>query len=84
MDLENELGNRLAKLRKDAGLTRHEVAEAVDAAWLTVYRWETGYSSPQWRFQKKLADLYGITIVFLMQGNELLHDPNQLAEEQNA
>lgn len=51
--------------RKQAGLTQEELAERLDVARSTITQWETGWSSPRMGMVQKLAEVFGITPVFL-------------------
>ncbi len=55
-----ELGARLRKLRTDAGLTIHDVAERLLSSPTKISRLETGDRSPQLRDVRDLCEIYGV------------------------
>jgi transcriptional regulator with XRE-family HTH domain len=62
------LGERLAKARKEAGLTQEEMAEELDVSHSTVAKWEVGAGQPR-NFMKRLqqwADLTGVPVGWLL------------------
>ena len=58
--------NRLSELRQAAGLTAREVGEKVGAVERTVYRWETGDTGIPDAKKLALADLFGVSVPWLM------------------
>jgi len=58
--------NRLKELREARGWKPYNVAHMIGADPSTVYRWETGQSKMPDRMKLKLADLYGVTIAYMM------------------
>jgi len=54
----------LVNLRKQAGLTQRQVAEALGVAVVTISSWETGLKEPRLDFvqTKKLMELYKCSI----------------------
>jgi DNA-binding XRE family transcriptional regulator len=53
----------LRSLRDRAGLTREQVAEALDTSSPSViFRWETGRSLPRIHYLRPLAALYGVDV----------------------
>ncbi len=53
---------RLKELRKSAGLTRSQVAAALDISERTVYRHESGVTPLRRLYVLSLADLYGVPV----------------------
>ncbi len=41
---ENQLGNRIAELRKEAGLTQEQLAGKLGVTYQAVSKWENGVS----------------------------------------
>lgn len=41
---ENQLGNRIAELRREAGLTQEQLAGMLGVTYQAVSKWETGDS----------------------------------------
>ncbi|MDO4741805.1 MAG: helix-turn-helix transcriptional regulator [Candidatus Saccharibacteria bacterium] len=65
------LPEKLAKLRKAAGLSQEEVADKLELTRQTISKWETGQSSPDLDKVLPLCNLYNVT------PDELLHDDNK-------
>lgn len=58
--------NRLRECRKNAGLDQKYVAVTLGVKGPSVSNWETGKTNPTHENLLKLADLYGVTIDYLM------------------
>lgn len=59
----------LKEMRKKAGLTAREVANAVGVSFQNVYNWEAGSYLPRAGQLSELARLYGCTVDELLAGN---------------
>jgi len=55
-------GGRLAELRKAAGLTQDDLAQALETSQQSIGRWENGKSEPGLGHLFALADMYGVTL----------------------
>ena len=55
-------GEKLSSLRRKAGLTQNEVAEALGVTPQAVSKWESDSSCPDIFTLPKLANLYGTTV----------------------
>ena len=53
---------KIKDLRKAAGLTQSQLAEAMGVGQSTVCNWENGVAAPMASMLPKLADLLGCTI----------------------
>ena len=58
---DNEFGNYLYALRKNAGLRQDEVARHIGVTNKAVSKWENGRSKPKTELLCKLADIFGVT-----------------------
>ncbi|HIR91232.1 MAG TPA: helix-turn-helix transcriptional regulator [Candidatus Limicola stercorigallinarum] len=56
------LNEKLAALRRGAGMSQQEVATAIGVARQTVSNWELGQGSPALDKAAELARLYGVTL----------------------
>ncbi len=65
-----EFNKRLAELRKSRGMNQLEVAEILGVSVQSYSAYESG-REPKYCYLCKLADLFGVTLDFL-----LCHDPN--------
>ena len=52
--------NIFKTLRTEKGLTQKEVAEKLYISPMSVSRWESGKSYPEYEILPKLAELYGV------------------------
>lgn len=62
----NELGNKIAKKRKDIGMTQIEFAEKLSVTRQTVSRWESGSVMPDIDKIGDIASLLGVSCDFLL------------------
>ncbi len=62
----SELGNKIAKKRKDIGLTQIELAEKLSVTRQTVSRWEAGSVMPDIDKISDIADLLGVSCDYLL------------------
>jgi transcriptional regulator with XRE-family HTH domain len=81
--------NRLKQLRKSKGMTRVELAELMNATKLTILNWEHGTHEIKGSNAKKLADLFDVSISYLLGYDtdntlsDLITAINQWADERN-
>lgn len=67
LDKPNRLpANRLAELRLASGMKRVDIAAHVDRDPQTLWRWEKGESQIPDEAKQLLADLFGVSISWLM------------------
>ena len=59
------LGNQIATLRKERGLTQEALAQNLDVSNQAVSKWESDQCCPDITLLPKIADLFGVTIDFL-------------------
>ena len=64
--MSQTLGERIASLRKKAGLTQEELAEKLGISPQAVSKWENGTSDPSTSNLFALAKLYGISVEELL------------------
>ena len=67
MDLKQVIAQNLAALRKEARLTQAELAEKINYTDKAVSKWERGESLPDIEILKAIADLFGVTVDYLVQ-----------------
>ena len=70
------LGERLAKLRKEKGLSQEEVADKINVTRQTVSKWELDQSLPDFDRIMPLCKLYNISSDELLTGNIEQKDEN--------
>ena len=70
MDLLS-IGNFIAQLRKQNGLTQEQLGEQIGVTNKTVSRWETGVYMPPADALMKMSELFGVTVNELLSGKSL-------------
>lgn len=64
-----DLGSRIQQLRKEAGLTQGQLAKQVDVSMTQLVRYETKGVQPPADVLKKLSDVFGTSIDFIVNGD---------------
>lgn len=59
---ENQLGNRIAELRKEAGLTQEQLAGMLGVTYQAVSKWETGNSYPDISLLPRLSEIFHVSL----------------------
>lgn len=60
--MEQNLGARIAELRRGAGLTQEQLAEQLGVKFQAVSKWETGVSCPDVTLLPQIADTFGVAV----------------------
>lgn len=66
----SDFSQRLAAARKEQKMTQSEVAERLHVSFQAVSLWERGETTPEIEKLIEIADLYGISIDWLLRGKE--------------
>lgn len=82
MDIQ-KVGQFLATLRKESGLTQDELGQKVGVTNKTISRWETGTYLPPAESLEILSELYGLTINEILSGQRLDSSQYQQKAEEN-
>lgn len=61
-----EFGQRVKKLRIEAGLTQEDIAKKLDLSKTAVGAWENGRAKPRFDKMNQLADLFGVPVSELL------------------
>ncbi len=69
MNKEN-VGNQIAILRKNKGLTQSDLGERLGVTFQSVSKWERGEALPDTAILPELANVLGTTIDFILSGGE--------------
>lgn len=64
--MKHKLNEKIAELRKEAGLTQQQLASALQVSAAAVSKWETGVSVPDIETLCALADYFQVTMDALM------------------
>ena len=67
---EHSIGKMIAALRKTKGWTQVELAEKLNISDKAVSKWESEAGYPEITMFPRLADLFGVSIDYLMTGKE--------------
>lgn len=60
--MKESLGQRLARLRKEKGLTQEEVGKHLNISAQAISKWENDLSAPDISLLNEISNLYGTTI----------------------
>lgn len=80
-DKKHSVGKTIAALRKEKGWTQVELAEKLQVSDKAVSKWEKDESSPSVEFFPALAELFGVSIDYLMTGKKA--EPEIIAISKN-
>ncbi|WP_295764134.1 helix-turn-helix domain-containing protein [uncultured Oscillibacter sp.] len=58
--------NNIRLLRVQNDMTMKELAERVGVKHPAVFKWEHGLNEPSWKNARKLADVFDVSIDYLM------------------
>ena len=59
-----------AKLLEEKGVTPYQVSKATGVAQSSLSDWKNGKSKPKFEKMKKIADYFGVSVEYLMYGEE--------------
>ena len=62
-------GNKLAKLRREAGYTQEQLAEMLEVSRQSISKWESDISYPETEKLIKLGELYNCSMDYLLKDN---------------
>lgn len=69
--MEHRIGDCIAKLRKEKGWTQDVLADKLQVSNKAISKWESNKGEPSLEFLPKLAELFGITLDYLMTGKKV-------------
>lgn len=64
-----KIGSVISELRKRLGWTQKDLAERLNVSSKTVSKWESGHGFPEITQFPVIAELFGVTVDYLMTGN---------------
>lgn len=73
--------NRIVKLRKEFGFNQQDVADKIDCVLKTYQNYEQGHNYPTLEYAAKLAELYGVSIDYLLGRSECTSVENEKIRE---
>lgn len=65
-----DTGKFIQNLRNEKNLTQGQLGDLIDASFKTISKWENNYSFPELYHQKKLCEIFNITIEELYSGKK--------------
>ncbi len=68
-DMKSIIATNIIKLRKENKLTQAELAEKLNYSDKAISKWERGESVPDIEILKNLADMFGVTVDYLITEN---------------
>lgn len=74
-DIKNIIAHNIAELRKSSNMTQLELAERLNYSDKAVSKWEHGDSIPDVTVLLEIADLFGVTLDFLVR---TAHTPDEI------
>ena len=74
-ELKLIISENISALRRDAGMTQAELAERLNYTDKAVSKWERGESIPDVAVLKDIADLYGVTVDYLLKAEHEKVEP---------
>jgi transcriptional regulator with XRE-family HTH domain len=63
-----KIGERIRQLRKERNVTAEQLAVRIERGSQTVFRWETGETSPRMKDIALIADTLGVALSDLLKG----------------
>ena len=72
---------RLRELRNKKGLTQNEMAAKLGVSGQTILNWENGIYEPKINQLIQLADLFGVTIDYLVERKTNINKVNEICKE---
>ena len=70
-DLKKIIANNISQLRRDNGVTQLELAERLNYSDKAVSKWERGESYPDVATLKETADMFSVTVDYLLQAEHV-------------
>ncbi len=77
------LAKTLAKLRKEANLTQSELGEKLSITAQAISKWEKGTSEPDITTLKKIADIYGVSISYIIDSENVNKSEEEVVHTQD-
>ena len=68
---KHKIGDTIAKLRKEKGWAQNELADKLHVSDKAISKWESNKGYPSIEFLPALAELFGVTLDYLMTGKEV-------------
>ncbi len=81
-DLRDVVANNISQLRQKQGMTQLALAEMLNYSDKAISKWERGESFPDVFMLKRLADLFGVSVDYLLSEDhsEIIHREAQISK----
>ena len=80
-DLKSIIAENITALRKGSSMTQIELAEKLNYSDKAISKWERGESVPDITVLKTIADMFGVTVDYLLVREHISED-QELSEEE--
>ena len=80
---QTEIGEFIAKCRKEKKLTQAQLAERLNITDRAVSKWETGKSMPDSSIMLELCEILGITVNDLLSGEKISMESYEKKADEN-
>lgn len=80
-DLKQTIANNITELRKASQLTQLELAERLNYSDKAISKWERAESIPDVVVLKQIADIFGVTVDYLLQEEHNEHAVERVSEK---
>lgn len=74
--------SNIIRLRTQAGLTQAELGEKLNYSDKTISKWERGEAIPDAYVLTKMAEIFGVTVDYLLSTHDAWENPNQQEEQE--
>ena len=74
--------SNIIKLRTEAGLTQAELGEKLNYSDKTISKWERGEAIPDAYVLTQMAEIFGVTVDYLLSSHDAWESPDQQAARQ--
>ena len=72
-DIKAIIANNIATLRRESGMTQTALAEKLNYSDKAISKWERGESVPDISVLKSIADLFGVTVDYLIEAEHTMY-----------
>ena len=80
--MEESLGQRIARLRRNKGLTQEDLGDKVGVSSQAVSKWETDSSVPDVTLLVKIANIFDISVDELLGNDRIKETPKIVPAEE--
>ena len=74
----NTFPERIAELRKQAGLSQEQMGNALNISRQAISKWESGQANPDVSYIEPMCELFGVSADYLLFGRETEPDEERM------